>query len=177
MNENAKPRIFQKQHQLLTQYFENSQFNILTKQEAELVNIVSYCKKVVEILPMEVRTYLVSLYNSQVGTAPNLPSAIYHQGDFPVNNRSNHKRKPNCHHKLADKPGSSQSQSGKPEPREKIPPITISKTILLSLVLGGIAITAITCNFNGLIEIKLGLEGAQVLIDGRQPLLLPPTTK
>ena len=32
------------------------------------------------------------------------------------------------------------------------------------------------CKFDGLIEIKLGLEGGQVLIDGRKPPLYPPIT-
>jgi hypothetical protein len=55
-------------------------------------------------------------------------------------------------------------------------PRTISKSILVSIALGGVAITAIFCGFDGLIEIKLGLEGGQVLIDGRKPPLLPPIT-
>jgi hypothetical protein len=46
----------------------------------------------------------------------------------------------------------------------------------VSIALGGVAITAIFCGFDGLIEIKLGLEGGQVLIDGRKPPLLPPIT-
>jgi hypothetical protein len=45
----------------------------------------------------------------------------------------------------------------------------------MTIVLAGVPIIGIVCEFNGLIEIKLGLEGAQVLIDGRKPPL--PVTK
>jgi hypothetical protein len=85
-----------------------------------------------------------------------------------VTNRPNRKSKPSCHHKSAGKP-----DAGKKTPP---PPRTISKIILISIVLGGVAITAIVRGFDGLIEIKLGLEGGQVLIDGRKPPLSPPIT-
>jgi hypothetical protein len=55
-------------------------------------------------------------------------------------------------------------------------PITISKMIFISLVLGGVAMTAILRGFDGLIDIKLGLDGGRVLIDGRKPALSPPIT-
>ncbi len=95
-----------------------------------------------------------------------------------MTNRPNRKRKPSCHHKSAGKPESSESESGKPDAGKKTPPPprTISKIILISIVLGGVAITAIVRGFDGLIEIKLGLEGGQVLIDGRKPPLSPPMT-
>jgi hypothetical protein len=89
----------------------------------------------------------------------------------------NRKKKPSCHHNLADKPDSDSLDSGKPDKDKKTqPPRTISKMILISLVLGGVAMTAIFRGFDGLIEIKLGLEGGQVLIDGRKPPLYPPIT-
>jgi hypothetical protein len=89
----------------------------------------------------------------------------------------NRKKKPSCHHNLADKPDSDSLDSGKPDEDKKTqPPRTISKMILISLVLGGVAMTAIFRGFDGLIEIKLGLEGGQVLIDGRKPPLYPPIT-
>ena len=65
------------------------------------------------------------------------------------------------------------SDAGKKTPSR---PRTISKMILISIVLGGVAITAIYCGFDGLIEIKLGIEGGQVLIDGRKPPLSSPIT-
>jgi hypothetical protein len=81
-------------------------------------------------------------------------------------------------HKSAGKPESSEAESGKPDAGKKIPPPprTISKIILISIVLGGVALTAIVHGFDGLIEIKLGVEGGQVLIDGRKPPLSPPIT-
>ncbi|MEG3877964.1 hypothetical protein QT972_11340 [Microcoleus sp. herbarium7] len=75
----------------------------------------------------------------------------------------NRKRKPSCHHNLADKPD-----------QETPKPKAISKLIFISLVLGGIATLAIFRGFDGLIEIKLGLEGGQVLIDGRKAPSYPP---
>jgi len=36
--------------------------------------------------------------------------------------------------------------------------------------------TAILRGFDGLIDIKLGLDGGRVLIDGRKPALSPPIT-
>ena len=65
---------------------------------------------------------------------------------------------------------------GKPASKKTSPPITISKMIFITLVLGGVALTAILRGFDGLIDIKLGLEGGQVVIDGRKPALLPPIT-
>jgi hypothetical protein len=89
----------------------------------------------------------------------------------------NRKRKPSCHHNLADKPDSDSLDFGKPDEGKKTrSPITISKMIFINLVVGGVAMTAIFCRFDGLIEIKLGLEGGQVLIDGRKPPLYPPIT-
>lgn len=81
--------------------------------------------------------------------------------------RPNNKKKPSCHHNLA----------GNPDQNNKTPtPKTISKLIFISLVLGGVAMTAIFRGFDGLIEIKLGIEGGQVLIDGRKPPSYPPIT-
>ena len=74
--------------------------------------------------------------------------------------------KPSCHHKT-DKPD---------EDKKTRPPITISKLIFISVVLGGVAMTAILRGFDGLIDIKLGLDGGQVVIDGRKPASLPPIT-
>ena len=58
--------------------------------------------------------------------------------------------------------------------------VTFSKRIfiisVLSLVLGGVAITAILRGFDGRIDIKLGLEGGQVVIDGRKSALPSPIT-
>lgn len=81
-------------------------------------------------------------------------------------------------HKSAGKPESSEPESGKPDAGKKTPPPprTISKIIFISIVLGGVAVTAIVRGFDGLIEIKLGVEGGQVLIDGRKPPLSPPIT-
>ena len=61
---------------------------------------------------------------------------------------------------------------------EKTPstPKTMSKIIPISIVLGVVALTAILQKFDGLIEIKLGLEGGHVLIDGRKPPLSPLIT-
>jgi hypothetical protein len=97
---------------------------------------------------------------------------------FSMAFRPNRKRKPSCHHNLADKPDSDSLDFGKPDEDKKTPPPPrkISKMILISLVLGGVAMTAIFRGFDGLIEIKLGLEGGQVLIDGRKPPLSPPIT-
>jgi hypothetical protein len=92
-------------------------------------------------------------------------------------NMPNHKRKPRSDHKSADKPESSEPLSGKPEGGKKTSSSTIFKIIVMSIVLAGIPITAIIREFNGLIEIKLGLEGAQVLIDGRKPPLPPLITQ
>lgn len=65
---------------------------------------------------------------------------------------------------------------GKPDKEKKTPPpVTISKIIFIGFVLGGVAMTAIFRGFDGLVEIKLGIEGGQVLIDGRKPAL-PPVT-
>jgi len=90
----------------------------------------------------------------------------------------NRKRKPSCHHNLADQPEpDSESVDLHPnKDQQNSPPITISKMIFISLVLGGVAMTAILHGFDGLIDIKLGLEGGQVVIDGRKPALLPPIT-
>jgi len=80
----------------------------------------------------------------------------------------NRQRKPSCNLRSAVKPEASENS-----PRQ---PRTISKMILISIVLGGVAITAIIRGFDGLIEIKLGIEGGQVLIDGRKPPLSSPIT-
>lgn len=45
----------------------------------------------------------------------------------------------------------------------------ISRTMLVSIALGMVAITAISSKFEGRIEFKLGIEGGQVLIDGSKP--------
>jgi hypothetical protein len=86
-----------------------------------------------------------------------------------MTNTPNRQRKPSCNLRSADKP-----EASKKTPR---PPRTISKMILISIVLGGVAITAIVRGFDGLIEIKLGIEGGQVLIDGRKPPLSSPITE
>ncbi|MGB5963356.1 MAG: hypothetical protein WBG73_22155 [Coleofasciculaceae cyanobacterium] len=65
---------------------------------------------------------------------------------------------------------------GKPDKDKKTPPPKPSKILLITLVLGGVALTAILRGFDGLIDIKLGLEGGQVVIDGRKPALSPPIT-
>jgi hypothetical protein len=93
--------------------------------------------------------------------------------------KPNSKRKPSCHHNLADKPDSDSLDFGKSDAGKKTPPPPrkISKMILISLVLGGVATTAIFRGFDGLIEIKLGIEGGQVLIDGRKPPLSSPITE
>ena len=89
----------------------------------------------------------------------------------------NRKKKPSCHHNLAEKPESNSLESGKPDEDKKTrPPITISKRSFITFVLGGVAMTAILCGFDGRIDIKLGLDGGQVVIDGRKPALLPPIT-
>lgn len=88
----------------------------------------------------------------------------------------NRKRKPSCHHNLADEPNSYSLNSGEPDEDKKTQPPKPSKILLISLVLGGVAMTAILRGFDGLIDIKLGLEGGQVVIDGRKPALLPPIT-
>lgn len=95
----------------------------------------------------------------------------------------NRKRKPSCHHNLADKPDFDSLDSGKPnEDKKTRSPITISKIIPRSLVLGiisvlgGVAMTAIVSDFDGLFEMDLSLRGGRVLIDGRKPALLPPIT-
>ena len=85
-----------------------------------------------------------------------------------MTNTPNRQRKPSCNLRPADKPEASEKT-----PR---PPRTISKMILISIVLGGVAITAIVRGFDGLIEIKLGIEGGQVLIDGRKSPLSSPIT-
>jgi hypothetical protein len=58
--------------------------------------------------------------------------------------------------------------------------LPISKTIFIGTVLGAVSITAIVCGFDGLIDIKLGIEAkrvlGQVLIDGRKQPLSPPIT-
>jgi hypothetical protein len=71
-------------------------------------------------------------------------------------------------HKTAHK---SDAAKKTPPPRKPI-----SKTILIGGLLGGVAITAIVCGFDGLIEIKMGIEGGQVLIDGRKSPLPTPIT-
>jgi hypothetical protein len=80
--------------------------------------------------------------------------------------------------KSVGKPESSESESGKPDAGKKTPPPprTISKSIFISVVLGGVAVSAIVLGFDGLIQIKLGIEGGQVLIDGRKPPLSLPIT-
>lgn len=57
---------------------------------------------------------------------------------------------------------------------KKTPPPKPSKILLISLVLGGVATIAVLCRFDGLIDIKLGLDGGQVVIDGRKPALPSP---
>lgn len=58
------------------------------------------------------------------------------------------------------------------EEKKTPPPRTISKIIFIGFVLGGVAMAAIALQFDGLIEFKLGIEGGQILIDGRN---LPPS--
>jgi hypothetical protein len=43
----------------------------------------------------------------------------------------------------------------------------LSKTLIIAVVLGTIALSAIYSNFTGVIHLKLGVEGGEVLIDGR----------
>ena len=95
----------------------------------------------------------------------------------------NRKRKPSCHHNLADKPDFDSLDFGSSDAGKKtLTPGMISKINPIILVLGmilfleGIAMTAILCGFNGRIDIKLGLDGVQVVIDGRKTALLPPIT-
>ena len=86
------------------------------------------------------------------------------------------KRKPSCHHNLAEKSDSESVDLRPNKDQQTSPPITISKILLISLVLGGVGMTAILCRFEGVIDFKLGRDGVQVVIDGRKAALLPPIT-
>jgi len=92
----------------------------------------------------------------------------------------NRKKKPSCHHNLADKPDSDSLDFGKPDDDKQTPQSKIiSEIILIGLglvVIGVVPMTAICLGFDGLIDIKLGLDGGQVVIDGRKPALSPPIT-
>lgn len=82
-----------------------------------------------------------------------------------------------CNHLTSDSSQSSNIATLLDKPASKKTPLPKpSKILLISLVLGGVAMTAILRGFDGLIDIKLGLDGGQVVIDGRKPTLLPPTT-
>lgn len=123
---------------------------------------------------MEVTTYL-SAYRTPSRSGSQYVQRYKH-GDFLMAVTPNPKKKPSCHHNLADKQDSDSVNFGKPDEDKKTRlPVKISKIIFISLVLGGVAMTAILRGFDGLIDIKLGLDGGQVVIDGRKPALLPIT--
>jgi hypothetical protein len=71
-------------------------------------------------------------------------------------------------HKAASKSDAPKKTSSRSQP--------ISRTICLGFLLGVVAITAIVREFEGRIEIKMGLEGSEFLIDGRKSPSPPAIT-
>jgi hypothetical protein len=114
-----------------------------------------------------------------LGQPTELPSnalSIYLQtGDFLMAITPNRKRKPSCHNNLSDKPSNSLGFGKSDEDKKKPSSGKILLIVLITLVLGGVPTTAILHGFDGLVSIKLGLEGGSVLIDGRKSAL-PPVT-
>lgn len=93
----------------------------------------------------------------------------------------NRKKKPSCHHNLADKPDSDSLDFGRPDEDKKTLTLGItSKINPIILVLGMsfclFEVAVIFRDFDGLFEMDLGLQGGRVLIDGRKPALSPPIT-
>jgi hypothetical protein len=129
---------------------------------------------------MEVTTYL-SAYRTPSRSGSQYVQR-YKQGDFPMAATPNPKKKPSCHHNLADKQDSDSVNFGKPDEDKKTQPsMTISKIMpiilvlgIISSVLGGVAV--IFRDFDGLFEMDLTLRGGRMLIDGRKPASLPPIT-
>ncbi len=76
------------------------------------------------------------------------------------------KKKPSC--SMTKPPQDHNKPSKEPRGKAERPLFMLSRTLVISVVVGGIAFSTIYFKFNGLIRLKLDLNGGEVLIDTRQ---------